>query len=119
MSDEASSASGPPESGEVVVALTLRFKPGTADAVLAGIVPLIAPTRAEKGNNQFDVFRVTAQPDTLVIVESWKDRQALQDHWQLPYTQQALALFEEHLAEPLIDGRNVLYLTDMAGTENQ
>jgi quinol monooxygenase YgiN len=119
MSDEASSPSGPPESGEVVVALTLRFKPRTADAVLAGIIPSIAPTRAEKGNRQFDVFRVTAEPDTLVIVERWKDRHALQDHWQLPYTQQALALFEENLAEPLTDGRNVLYLTDMAGIQEQ
>lgn len=54
-----------------------------------------------------------------MIVERWKDRQALQHHWQLPYTQQALALFEEYRAEPLIDGGNVLYLTDMAGTENQ
>lgn len=119
MVDEASSELGPPESGEVVVALTLRFNPGTVAAVLSGIVPSIAPTRAEQGNNQFDVFRVTAQPDTLVIVERWKDCQALQDHWQLPYTQKALALFEANLAEPLTDGRNVLYLTDMADTEKQ
>lgn len=119
MPEPASSTSGPPDSGEVIVALTLRFKPGTINAVLAGIIPSIAPTRAEAGNNRFDIFRVTAEPDTLVIMERWKDRQALQDHWQLPYTQQALTLFEQQLAEPLTDGRNVLYLTDMAVSPDQ
>lgn len=106
-------SSGPPESGEVIVVLALRFKPGTADAVLAGVLPAVDPTRAEAGNNRFEAYRVTAEPDTLVIFERWKSKQALEDHWQLSYTKIATDLFSEHLAEPLVDGKNVLYLTDM------
>ena len=105
-------APGPPDAGEVIVVLTLEFKPGTAEKVLAGIVPSIAPTRTEPGNNGFDVFQVSDKPDTLVILERWKSKEALEGHWNLPYTKRALALFEENLLEPLTDGKNVVYLTD-------
>jgi quinol monooxygenase YgiN len=107
---------GPPSAGEVIVVLTLRFKPGTADKVLEGVLPAVVPTRAEAGNNKFDVYRVTAQPDTLVIFERWESKEALDEHWQLSYTRIATDLFAEHLAEPIEDGRNVLYLTDMVSS---
>ena len=100
-------------SEEVIVLLTLQFKPGTAEKVLASVVPSIQPTRAEAGNNEFQVFKVKGSADKVVIFERWKSQAALEAHWKLSYTQEALALFKEYLVEPLSDTKDVIYLVDM------
>lgn len=99
---------------EVIVLLTLQFKPGTAEKVLASVVPSIRPTRAEAGNNDFQVFEVQGSPDKLIIFERWKSQAALEAHWQLPYTKEALALFDEYLVEPLSQTKDVAHLLDAA-----
>ena len=104
---------GPPDKGEVIVVLTLKFKSGSVDIVLAGLIPALDPTRAEEGNHRFEVYRVPACADTLVIFERWSSKAALEEHWQLDYTKKAIDLFAEHLAEPIVNGKNVLYLTDV------
>ncbi|RIV26935.1 hypothetical protein DYU11_01035 [Fibrisoma montanum] len=101
------------DSEEVIVLLTLQFRPGTAEKVLASVVPSIRPTRAEAGNNAFHVFNVKGSADKVVIFERWKSQSALEEHWKQPYTEEAMALFREYLVEPLSDTRDVLYLTDV------
>ena len=100
-------------SEEVIVLLTLQFKPGTAEKVLASVVPSIRPTRAEAGNKEFQVFKVSGSADKVIIFERWKSQAALEAHWKLPYTEEALALFKVYLVEPLSVTKDVLYLMDM------
>ena len=100
-------------SDEVIVMLTLQFKPGSTEKVLARMVPSIQLTRAEPGNNEFQMFEVKGGEDKFVIYERWKNQAALAWHWEQPYTKDALALFQEYLVEPLSQTKDVVYLTDV------
>lgn len=100
-----------PEAG-VVVTLRLQFLPGTLDRVLERIVPIALLTREEPGNVSFDVFRARDDDDRLVILERWRDQDALDSHWAEPYTQEVLALFEDNLVAPLSETEDVTYLRD-------
>ena len=100
-------------SDEVIVMLTLQFKPDSAETVVARMVPSIHLTRAEPGNNEFQLFEVKGGKDKFVVYERWKNQAALASHWEQPYTKAALALFEEYLVAPLSESNDVVYLTDM------
>lgn len=98
---------------EVLVMLTLQFKPGSAEKVLERMVPSIRLTRAEPGNNEFQLFKIKGSEDKFVVFERWKNQAALEWHWEQPYTKETLELFGEHLAEPLSEAKDVVYLTDV------
>lgn len=98
---------------EVIVTLRLRFKPGTVDHVLSRVIPIARITREEDGNISFDVFRARDHDDQLIIFERWRNQAALGSHWNEPYTKEVLALFEEHLLNPLSETEDVTYLRDM------
>ena len=105
------------EADEVIVTLTLQFKPGSAEKVLKRMVPSIRLTRAEPGNNEFQLFEAKNSKDKFVIFERWKNQAALEWHWEQTYTKEILALFEEHLAGPLAENEAVTYLTDVMKRE--
>jgi len=98
---------------EVIVTLKLQFKPGSADHVLRTFLPAIALTRAEPGNNDFQLFKVAAAEDTFIVFERWRDQAALDRHWQQPYTKEIFALFAGYLAKPFSEAEDVTYLSDM------
>ena len=104
-------------SSEVVVMLSLQFKPGTSEIVERTMFPGVASTRAEEGNLDFQFFRVKDSADRYVLLERWVDQAALDWHWQQDYTKSALALFEEHLASPLSQVRDVTHLIDLLPKE--
>ncbi len=99
---------------EVIVTLKLQFKPGSSDHVLRTFLPAIALTRAEPGNNGFQLFKVAGADDTFIVFERWRDQAALDWHWQQPYTKEVLGLFASHLAKPFSEAEDVTYLSDMA-----
>jgi quinol monooxygenase YgiN len=98
--------------GEVIAALSLRFKPDCRDRVLERLAPAVEATRAEPGNRAFDVFAARDDADRLVLLERWESREALDLHLAQPYMREVLAMLQDTLAEPLVEGGNVLYLTD-------
>jgi quinol monooxygenase YgiN len=100
------------DDAEVIVILTLQFKPGTTEKVLARLVPNIALTRAEPGNKEFQLFQAKTGADKFVILERWQNQASLEWHWEQPYTKEAIKLFEEYLAEPLSEEKDVVYFTD-------
>jgi quinol monooxygenase YgiN len=101
------------DSQEVIVLLTLHFKPGAAEKVLEHMIPSVVLTRAEAGNREFQLLKVTGSEDTFLVLERWENQAALAWHWQQPYTKETLALFAEHLAEPFSEANNVVHLMDM------
>ncbi|MEJ7658483.1 MAG: antibiotic biosynthesis monooxygenase family protein [Hymenobacter sp.] len=105
-------AAQPADLDEVIVLLTLQFKPGSAAKVLERMVPSVRITRTEPGNNDFQLFKVNGSEDKVIVFERWKSQAALEWHWEQPYTKEALALFNEYLVAPLLDAKDVLHLTD-------
>jgi quinol monooxygenase YgiN len=54
-------------------------------------VPLTAPTRAEAGNLQYDLYRSPKEKNRFLRIERWTDAAALEAHKQTPYTKESFA----------------------------
>ena len=64
----------------IYVLATIKTQPGRASALIAGAAPCIAATRGEEGCISYDYVQDTSDPDTLLVVERWTSREALEAH---------------------------------------
>jgi quinol monooxygenase YgiN len=76
----------------------LHFKPGTRDAFLEKIQPLIEKIRGEEGNIFFELNPRLGQPDTAMLTECFVDDAAHRAHKQFPHMKELFASFDEVLA---------------------
>ena len=61
---------------------------------------MIAPSRAVNGVVSFDIARDLADPNSVIAVEVFEDRAALERQESLPATQKTVGLLDEFLAAP-------------------
>lgn len=64
---------------------TLKIKPGSLPAVVEAVKPCLEATRREDGCLSYDLFSSVDDENTLVFVERWRDRSALDAHFQTPH----------------------------------
>lgn len=64
---------------------TLKIKPGSLPAIMEAVMPCIEATRQEKGCISYDLHQSLTDPETLVFVERWETRQALENHFTEPH----------------------------------
>jgi quinol monooxygenase YgiN len=69
----------------VYVIAYLKAHADKGDEVAALAAPLIDATRKEEGCVSDDLYRKVAGPDTVVFVETWKSRAALDAHFAEPH----------------------------------
>ena len=90
----------------------LHFKPGTRDAFIARVQPLVEKIRAEEGNIFFELNPRVGQPDTAMLTECFKDDAAHRAHKLLPHMTEMFAALGEvvtagdvkvHFADELFD----------------
>lgn len=84
----------------VVVVATFRVHPGRGEEAVAAFSPTIEATHGEEGCIAYALHRDVNDPDVLILVERWTDREALDSHLQQPYVAQLGAVAEEFLVEP-------------------
>ena len=84
----------------VVVVATFRVHPGKGEEAVAAFAPTIEQTHAEEGCLAYALHRDVNDPDVLVLVERWTDREALGSHLQQSYVSQLGEAASEFLAEP-------------------
>lgn len=87
----------------VYVIAHLKAHAGKGDEVVALAAPLIESTRKEAGCISYELYRKAAEPDTLVFVESWRDRAAVDAHFSEPHLKSFQAAMAELLAEVRIE----------------
>ena len=80
------------------VVAVITAKPGSEDAVRAGLQDLVGPTRDEDGCLSYDLSESSAAPGTFVTVEEWKDPSDLDAHMQTEHVQAALGTLGDALA---------------------
>ena len=71
------------------------------DALKAGLLNLIEPTRAEPGNLKYVLFEQRNEPGTFYMREAFKDQAALEAHFARLYFQRFAATTDDLLIEPL------------------
>lgn len=64
---------------------TLTIKPGSLPAIREAVMPCIEATRLEPGCISYDLHESITDPDTLVFVERWTNREALTEHFSAPH----------------------------------
>lgn len=79
----------------------LKAKPGQQQALKAGLLSLIEPTRAEPGNLDYVLFEHRDEPGTFYMREAFKDQAALDTHFATPYFRRFAATADDLLSEPL------------------
>ncbi|WOS61867.1 putative quinol monooxygenase [Sinorhizobium fredii] len=85
----------------VYVIAYLKAHAGKGDDVVALAAPLIDATRKEEGCISYDLYRKPAERDSLVFVETWKSRAALDVHFAEPH----LTTFKAAMADLLVEAR--------------
>lgn len=94
----------------------ITAKPGHRPDVLAAMAGILTEVRGEDGCIEYrptiDIDRSSrvqtpAGPDTIVVVEKWRDREALRAHMNAPHMVSYAALTRDLIAD-----RKVYFLVD-------
>ena len=87
-------------SKELMVLATARARPGKEGELERALRDVAAPTRAQHGCLQFEIYRSASEPGTLTALERWSSPQDHQRHLQGDHVKTLMARFEGILAAP-------------------
>lgn len=81
---------------------TLHIKPGSLPTIMEAVAPCIEATRKETGCISYDLVQSLTDENTLMFVERWTDKEALNAHFHEPH----LIAWRE-AGEPLFVSRKI------------
>lgn len=79
---------------EIRIVASVKAKAEQVDAVAEAVKRVVAPSRAEAGNLQYDLHEAIDAPGTFVFFERWASREALTIHEATAHFQQLVAQLE-------------------------
>ena len=75
-----------PSEADLLTAVTfIRGPEGSEQELLNELLSTTAPTRAEPGNLQYDLYESPTDPNYFMRFEVWRNPQALEEHKTTPY----------------------------------
>ncbi|MGE0500598.1 MAG: putative quinol monooxygenase [Rhizobiaceae bacterium] len=87
----------------IYVIATLTIRPGSLEALKPHAAACIRETRKEKGCIAYDLFASVTDPETLVFVEKWENREDLTAHSKQPHLAEWRAASAPHLVSRVIE----------------
>lgn len=84
----------------VMVVARVKAKPGQESKVKQECLSLVAPSRAEKGCINYDLFRALDDPTLFIFYENWASREDIERHLETPHCSAFDREVEGRLAEP-------------------
>ncbi|MCV9887954.1 putative quinol monooxygenase [Metabacillus halosaccharovorans] len=85
----------------IIIHARMSVKPEKKEEFLQEIEAVMEGSRAEAGNNSYDLFQDPTDPNNFVMVESWKDMEAVQTHNASNHFQKFSAAAKAMLGAPL------------------
>lgn len=85
----------------IIIHARMSVKPANKEEFLQEIEAVIEASRAEAGNNSYDLFQDPKETTNFVMVENWKDMEAVQAHNTSSHFQKFIAAAKEMLSTPL------------------
>ena len=85
----------------LTVIAKIKAKPGMEEEVLQGLTNIIAPSRQERGNLNYDIYQSNSDPTLFFTYEKWTGQEALDNHMQTPHFKKLDAQSKETLAQPM------------------
>lgn len=98
------------ETALVTMLVTFQTKPEAKEAFKKALLADLEGAKKEPGNISMVLLEDKKDPNTLFFFERWKDRRALELHFEQDYTKAVFSLIEKSLVKPM----QILYLNDMA-----
>lgn len=86
--------------GSFMMFVSFRTKPDSVGTLIEAFHVPLTETIKEEGNYTYRLAQDALQPEQFVVVEHWRDLQALDAHLKQPYLTQLLADLDPILAEP-------------------
>ncbi|MGG2399087.1 putative quinol monooxygenase [Pseudomonas sp. SH1-B] len=77
---------------------TINVLPGHTEAVAAGLRELVTASNAEPGCLRYELHGNPGNPEQFVMIEQWRDEQALELHRNAPHFQHFTSTFGERLS---------------------
>lgn len=65
---------------EICLHAELKLEPGEMENIKLPLKALVAGSRAEDGNKEYEIFQVADDPDHIFFLEKWKSEEALSMH---------------------------------------
>jgi quinol monooxygenase YgiN len=84
----------------IVVRFKVTCQPGRTEHALAVFEPVITRSRALDGVVSFDIARDITDPDSIIAVEVFEDRAALERQQALPEVATVMSVLPQILAGP-------------------
>jgi quinol monooxygenase YgiN len=89
----------------IVLNVTYKCKPGMRDEFLEAIMSegIDEASRAEAGNIKYDYYFPAAGGDELLLLEKWRDADALKEHSAQPHFARLGQLKPEYVLDTVIE----------------
>lgn len=88
-------------SKQLTLIALLTAKPGKEVELGRLLGDLVAPTRAEDGNVNYDLHRSRDNPALWLLYENWRTEADLRAHFETSYLREFLPKLNELLSEPM------------------
>ena len=89
----------------IVMNVTYKCKPGMRERFLEAIKAegLDEACRAEAGNSKYAYFFAADDPDEMLLVENWRDQEALDAHGKEPHFRRLGEMKDGFVEETIIE----------------
>ena len=89
----------------IVLNVSYLCRPGMRDEFLEMIMAegIDVASRADEGNLKYDYYIPASGGDELLLVEKWRDGDALKAHGKMPHMARLAALKPEYVTETVIE----------------
>ena len=94
----------------IVLNVTYKCKTGKRDAFLEAIrrEGIDSASRAESGNIKYDYYMSLENNDELLLLEKWKDPEAVSEHGAMAHFKRLGELKAEYVLDTVIDKYEVI-----------
>ncbi|WP_295807194.1 antibiotic biosynthesis monooxygenase family protein [uncultured Nitratireductor sp.] len=100
------------ENGEVVLIVDFEVKEGSETEFEEYFRRSVTCSRSEPGNVAFNIHKVVDQQNDYVLYEIWRDTEALERHFEQPYTKALFEMFDRTLVRPVTEG-GLRFISDL------
>lgn len=84
---------------KIVLVARLKVKDDAVEEAKKAALAIVADSRAEEGNINYDIHQAIDDPTVFVWHETWTDNTALDEHFEKPYFKEFFSKVEELAAE--------------------
>jgi len=89
-----------PNTAQIIVLATAKAKPGKEVELERALRDVAAPTRAQRGCLQFELYRSAQDPATITAFERWSSEEDHAQHLQGEHVKTLITRFDGILAAP-------------------